>query len=172
MNRALKRFFEIESNLKKVQQQWCVCWRCPCSSQVLASGLEIWSVSSSSLNFRPIGSRVQADMDVFGMDALDIAAHGAADPLTAWHDCTHCWNSKHGATYCVWISDPEHFSAFAKHYLQLPHGLYFNSDRSMAKDIDRSVWATFFQNSSLYHMKIPPGMFNVYVRSFSVPAHE
>lgn len=50
--------------------------------------------------------------------------------------------------------------------------MYFNSDRSMAKDVDIGVSATFFQNSSLYHIKIPPGMFNVYVRSFSVPAHD
>lgn len=47
----------------------------------LASGLEIRSVSSSGLNFRPTGSGVQADVGVFGMGTLDVAAHGSFDTL-------------------------------------------------------------------------------------------
>lgn len=74
---------------------------------------------------------------------------------------------------CGQIKDPEHLSFFAKHYLQLPHEMYFNfnSDRNMAKDIDITAAATFFQDNSLHHIKIPSGMFNVHVRSFSVPTH-
>lgn len=71
------------------------------------------------------------------------------------------------------IKDPEHLSFFAKHYLQLHHEMYFNfnSDRSMAKDIDMTAAATiFFQDNSLHHTKIPSGMFNVHVRSSSGPA--
>lgn len=30
---------------------------------------------------------MQADVDVFGMGTLDIAAHGVADSLAPWHDC-------------------------------------------------------------------------------------
>lgn len=46
----------------------------------LSCKYDLLSVLSSSLNFRPIGNTVQTDVGVFGMDALDIAGYGAADP--------------------------------------------------------------------------------------------
>lgn len=90
-------------------------------------------------------------MDVFGMAAWDIAVHGIADPddtlgwLYMLLKYVEVWISKDSATYCGQIKDPEHLSFFAKCYLQLPHEMYFNSDRSMAKDIDiTAAAATFF----------------------------
>ena len=57
-----------------MQLSWCLHLGCK---------YDLLSVLSSSLSFRPIGNRVQAYMDVFGVDALDIAAHGVADPYDA-----------------------------------------------------------------------------------------
>lgn len=77
--------------------------------------------------------------------------------------------SKHGATYLCLNLRPRALFSLCK---ALSPVTLCNSDRSMARDIDITVSATFFQNSSLYHINIPPGMINVYVRSFSVPTHE
>lgn len=145
----------------------------------LSCKYDLLSVLSSSLNFRPIGNTVQADVGVFGMDALDIAGHGTADPcdtlgwLYMLLKYVEVWSGIEGATYpwphqrprapfilCKALSPATSWNVLQLQLWQ-KYGKGYRHDSSSHH---------FFQDNSLHHTKIPSGMFNVHVRSSSGPA--